>query len=69
MKDKLLNDWNFMRAVKLLLGVYVTYDAIVSKQYFLLILAALFLYQAIFNVSTCGINGCSVKPTPLKEKQ
>lgn len=69
MKDRLLNDWNFMRAVKLLLGIYVIYEAIVSKQYFLLILAALFLYQAVFNVSTCGINGCSVKPNPVKDQQ
>jgi uncharacterized membrane protein HdeD (DUF308 family) len=69
MKDKLLNDWNFMRVVKLLLGIYVAYDATVSKQYFLLVLAALFLYQAVFNVSPCGVAGCAVNPNPIKEKQ
>jgi hypothetical protein len=68
MRDKLLNDWNFMRVVKLLLGIYVAYEAIVSQQYILGILAVLFLYQAIFNVSPCGVAGCAVKPTVLKEK-
>jgi uncharacterized membrane protein HdeD (DUF308 family) len=67
MKELILKNWNFIRVVKLSMGAYLVYEAITSKQYILLLLAALFLYQSIFNVSTCGINGCSVNPKVKEE--
>jgi uncharacterized membrane protein HdeD (DUF308 family) len=61
MKQKLLTNWNFMRVLKLAFGFYATYEAFAANQYILLILAALFFYQSIFNVSACGMGGsCSV---------
>lgn len=61
MKQILLINWNFMRVLKLAFGFYATYEAFASGQYILLVLAAFFFYQSIFNVSACGMGGsCSV---------
>lgn len=61
MKQILLTNWNFMRVLKLTFGFYATYEAFASSQYILLVLAAIFFYQSIFNVSACGMSGsCSV---------
>lgn len=63
MRNRILNNWNFMRVLKLAFGFYATQQAIQLQQYFLLILAALFFYQSIWNVSACGMAGsCEIKP-------
>ncbi len=59
-KQNILYSWTFMRVVKLVMGAYVAYEAIANQQYVLLLLAAFFLYQGVFNLGHCGINGCSV---------
>ena len=61
-KQNLLHDWTFMRAIKLLMGLYVGFEAITNQHYILLLLAAFFLYQGFFNVGHCGTNGCAVNP-------
>lgn len=68
MKEVILKNWNFLRVIKLLFGLYLIFESITSKQYILLLLAAFFLYQSIFNVSPCGANGCNV-PTNLKDNK
>ncbi|WP_379043352.1 hypothetical protein [Pedobacter alpinus] len=66
-KSNLLYNWTFIRAVKLLMGFYVSFEAIGNQQYVLLLIAALFLYQGIFNVGHCGANGCSVPKSSFKK--
>ncbi len=56
-----------MRAVKLVMGIYVGFEAIANQQYILLLLAAFFLYQGVFNVGHCGANGCAVSPRQKKQ--
>ena len=51
-----------MRVIKLIMGFYVAFEAIVNQQYILLLLATFFLYQGIFNVGNCGGNACAVNP-------
>ncbi|MBD3749300.1 MAG: hypothetical protein IE931_07385 [Sphingobacteriales bacterium] len=63
MKDRILKDWNFMRVIKLIIAIYISYQAVVTQQYLLLLLAALFFYQSIWNVSACAMGGsCEVNP-------
>jgi hypothetical protein len=63
MKDRIINNWNFMRAIKLIIAVYICYQAIVLQEYFLFLLAAIFFYQSIWNVSSCSMTGsCEVRP-------
>lgn len=58
--QKHFHNWTFMRIIKLLMALYIGFEAIANQQYVLLLLAAFFLYQSIFNVSCLGANGCSV---------
>ena len=61
----LLSDWNFMRFVRLALGVYIGIQAYQTQSILSAILAAFLVYQVITNTGCCGANGCAV---PLKEK-
>jgi hypothetical protein len=60
MKERFLNDWNWMRFLRLFLGIIATVQGFLQKEY-ALSLAGLFLtYMAIANIGCCGVNGCTV---------
>ena len=68
MKDRILKNWNFMRVIKLLIAVYVSYQAVELHEYLLFLLAAIFFYQSIWNVSSCAMTGsCEVRPRTKTE--
>ena len=55
-----LRKWDFGRVFRLLAGLAAIIYALTSKEYVFLLLAALFLLQAIFNISCCCAGGgCS----------
>ncbi|KHJ36951.1 hypothetical protein PBAC_28690 [Pedobacter glucosidilyticus] len=60
MRSLLLNNWNVMRIIKILAGIYIAYEAITREEVLIGVLAAILLYQGLFNVSACGIGGCNV---------
>ncbi len=57
--NSLLKNWDAARIVRLVAGLGFGIYALVWSEYIFLILAALFLLQAAFNVSCCGAGGCS----------
>ncbi len=57
---ELLKNWDFGRIFRLMVGLAAIIYALTSKEYVFLLLAALFLFQAIFNISCCCADGgCS----------
>lgn len=61
MKDILnLANWNFMRALRLVMGVWVLVSSISTKQYFVATFGVWFIYQALMNV---GCAACAVPPS------
>jgi hypothetical protein len=60
----LLTNWNFMRFLRLGIGIYIAVQAIETQSVFSGIVAVFFIYQAITNTGCCGSNGCAV---PLKK--
>jgi hypothetical protein len=61
-----LKDWNFMRILRLGIGLWLGYSAIAEQQLFLGLFSGIFLVQGIFNLG-CGTQGCGVpkqKNTP-----
>jgi len=56
--NTLLKNWDFARIFRLVAGIIAGVYAITSEEYIFLLLAALFLFQAILNLSCCG-SGCS----------
>jgi hypothetical protein len=63
-KQTLLTNWNFMRILRLGIGIYIAIQAIETQSVFSGIVAVFFLFQAITNTGCCGSNGCAV---PIKK--
>ena len=63
-KQTLLTNWNFMRFLRLGIGIYIAIQAIETQSAFAGLVAVFFLFQAITNTGCCGSNGCAV---PIKK--
>lgn len=56
----LLSNWNFMRFVRLGLGVYIGIQAYETQSILSGLLAAFLLYQVVTNTGCCGTNDCAI---------
>jgi hypothetical protein len=63
-KQTLLTNWNFMRFLRLGIGIYIAVQAIDTQSVFSGIVAVFFIYQAVTNTGCCGSNRCAV---PIKK--
>lgn len=59
-KETILQNWNFMRLLRLGLGIYIAVQAVETLSIFSGVVAAFFIFQAITNTGCCGSNGCAV---------
>ena len=59
-KETLFTGWNFMRFLRLGIGIYIAIQAVETQSLFSGVVAVFFLFQAITNTGCCGSNGCSV---------
>lgn len=67
MKSTLFTHWNFLRWMRLLIGVAILVQAIVSKDWLFGLAGVFFTALPLLNIGCCGVNGCS---TPFnKEKE
>lgn len=65
----ILQHWNFMRIIRLLLGAGILIQGIITKDAASIILGIVFAAMPIFNIGCCGTNGCAVNITPsIKSK-
>jgi hypothetical protein len=55
--------WNLMRILRLIMGVIGAAQAIELRDPLIGLIAAFFLYQALANVSCCGVGACSTTPS------
>jgi hypothetical protein len=60
MKQILFTNWHAMRWIRLAIGLFFIQQAIQFHEFLLGLIAAFFLFQAVFN-SGCSLNGCSVR--------
>lgn len=65
-KQTLLSNWHFMRWLRLGLGMFVAYQAVVAHDALAGFIAAFLLFQAVSNTGCGGVGGCAV-PTPSKK--
>ena len=63
-KQTLLTNWNFMRFLRLGIGIYIAVQAIATQSAFSGVVAVFFIYQAVSNTGCCGSNGCAL---PIKK--
>ena len=59
----IVQGWNFMRILRLVLGIILTIQGIVVAETITIILGVLFAGMAVANIGCCGTNGCSINPS------
>ena len=59
-KETLFNNWNFMRFLRLGLGIYIAIQAVETLSIVSGVVSVFFLFQAITNTGCCGSNGCAL---------
>ena len=63
--DFAFKNWDFARIIRLVMGLFFGISAIMDKDYFVMLIAGVLLYQAIANTGcgfTKGSNSCSIDP-------
>jgi hypothetical protein len=56
----ILQGWNFMRILRLGLGIAIIVQGIVAKETMTMVLGAIFGGMALANIGCCGTNGCAI---------
>jgi hypothetical protein len=59
-KETIFGNWNFMRFLRLGLGIYIAVQAVETVSIFSGVVAVFFMFQAITNTGCCGTKGCAV---------
>lgn len=59
MKETILSGWNFMRWLRLFMGVYIVITSLTGKNYVFALIGGLFIFQAITNT---GCAACASVP-------
>ena len=52
--------WNFMRILRLILGIAILVQGIVAKDTMAMVLGVVFGGMAVANIGCCGAGGCAV---------
>jgi hypothetical protein len=56
----LFSQWHFMRFLRLIFACYLAYEAYRTQQWFFVVFALFFLFQAVFNAGCCNTSSCAV---------
>lgn len=59
MKQAIFKNWNFMRLLRLGLGIIVVVQSVLMKDTTMGILGILFTALPVFNIGCCGAGGCA----------
>jgi hypothetical protein len=59
MRQGILANWNFMRFLRLGLGVAIIVQAVIAKDWTMGIIGTLFTSMPLFNVGCCATGGCA----------
>ncbi len=62
LKNIIFTGWNFMRWLRLGIGLVVAYQAFATQNGLLGLLAGIFIFQAVANAACCGSGGCYTNP-------
>ena len=65
----ILQGWNFMRILRLGLGIAILVQGIVAKETMTMVLGVIFGGMALANIGCCGINGCAINSRSTNKTQ
>lgn len=63
-----LRNWNFMRLLRLAMGVFIIVQGFMDNQWMFVGLGALFSLMPLLNIGCCGVSGCSTS-VPQRNKR
>lgn len=63
MKDRILKGWNFRRVLYIAMGAFITGQAILTQQYFIVLFGLYFVSMGVFNFG-CASGVCAYVPPP-----
>ena len=58
MKKAILTNWTFIRALRLIIGIGILYEGIISNDVLFGLAGLLFTGMAVFNKGCCGSQAC-----------
>lgn len=58
-----VSNWNFMRMLRMGMGLWLIYSAVADHQPLLGLMGGLFALQAAMNIGCCGSAGCAAPNT------
>ena len=65
----ILQGWNFIRIIRLVLGIAILVQGIMTKDFLTAVLGIFFAGMAVANVGCCGTKGCAVNTArSIKDK-
>ena len=68
MLANIIQNWGFMRVIRLALGVYAMIEAVKAHELFMGILGLLIAGMALFNMG-CGAQGCGIPISKNTKKE
>lgn len=60
MIEAIAKQWNFIRILRLIVGIWGIYSSLTDSQPLFGILGGVFILQSLLNVGCCGSNGCKI---------
>ncbi|MEX0637026.1 MAG: hypothetical protein WD135_09685 [Ferruginibacter sp.] len=69
MRLTIFSNWNFLRAVRLLIGLSILTQAVLAKDGLFGLLGILFTAMPLFNIGCCGINSCTTPVNKMNKKE
>lgn len=59
----ILGNWNFMRFLRLGLGIFIIVQSVIVKDWTMGLLGIMFTLMPIFNIGCCGTGNCAMTPS------
>lgn len=59
MKQTIISNWNFMRFLRLGLGIAIIIQSVLAGNWTMGVLGVLFAAMPVFNIGCCGPAGCT----------
>jgi hypothetical protein len=62
MKERILRSWDWLRIVRLVIGVSVIFQSVAMQSWLLVAAGVMLTSMAVLNIG-CGLNGCNTMPS------
>lgn len=60
MFKNIVKSWNFIRVIRLAMGIFLVVEAVKSGMWFLVFVGVIFVAMPLFDIGCCAAGNCSV---------